>query len=188
MHRWPGNARQERTSFGSLSRSELMSRVRSAGNVTTELKAMALLRRFHLSGWRRHAHCLGNPDFVWRAQKVALFVDGCYWHGHHCGRNMSPKTNAKSWQAKFRRNRSRDRAVTRELRALGWSVVRVWECELRREPLQCARRIKLALHDRGTRKRRKIPAQRGSAVIGAVSPGKPRHFRQRHPAPTLGSH
>jgi DNA mismatch endonuclease (patch repair protein) len=188
MHRWPGNARRERTSFGSLSRSELMARVRSRENATTELKAMTLLRRFRLSGWRRRVRCVGNPDFVWQAQRVALFVDGCYWHGHHCGRNLSPKTNAKSWQAKFRRNRSRDRAVTRELRVLGWSVVRVWECELRREPLQCVRRIKLALHDPEARRRRKIPSQRRGAVFGAVSPGKPRHFSQRHPAPTLGSH
>jgi len=145
MVQWPGNAERQRTSFGELSRSELMSRVKSAGNLTTELRLAALLHANKVAGWRRHTRLLGNPDFVWRAERVALFVDGCYWHGHHCDRNLSPKTNARIWQAKFRRNRRHDLVVTRKLRALGWTVVRIWECELARAPEDCVRRLNLAL-------------------------------------------
>jgi DNA mismatch endonuclease (patch repair protein) len=149
MARWPGNSKRQQTSFGRLSRSQLMSRVKSAGNLTTELTLVRLLHEKRLPGWRRHSRCLGSPDFVWRGQKVAVFVDGCYWHGHDCDRNLSPKTNARTWQAKFRRNRNRDRVVTGKLRASGWSVVRIWECELKRAPMACLQRIRRALHASG---------------------------------------
>jgi len=154
MSRWPGNAKEQRTTFGGLSRSELMSRVRSTGNETTELRLMKLLRKAGLKGWRRHYPLLGRPDFVWTAERVAVFVDGCFWHGHDCGRkNTTPKTNAKAWYEKIERNRVRDRRITRELRRLGWSVVRIWECKLAESPGECIRRIRVIL----TRKRGERP-------------------------------
>src|SRR3954468_15046185 len=101
MSRWPAGAKLQRTTFGGLTRSQLMSRVRSRGNKTTELMAKRLFRINGIKGWRRHAKLIGNPDFIWPSSKVAVFIDGCFWHGHGCGRNLSPKTNAELWQKKI---------------------------------------------------------------------------------------
>lgn len=134
------------TTFGSLTRSELMSRVRSTGNVTTEARMVPLLRTFHLSGWRRQLALPGKPDFAWPSERVALFVDGCFWHGHGCGRNITPKTNAAFWQDKILCNKRRDHRVSRQLRQKGWTVLRVWECTLKRNPKRVVGRIRSALH------------------------------------------
>ncbi len=131
--------------FGGLSRSALMSRVRSRGNKTTELRMVALLRQYGIAGWRRHTKLPGNPDFVWSKLHVALFVDGCFWHGHQCGRNLTPENNAELWEKKFAATRLRDAANARNLRKRGWVVVRVWECALKRAPETCVRRIQSAL-------------------------------------------
>jgi DNA mismatch endonuclease, patch repair protein len=131
--------------FGGLSRSALMSRIRSRGNKTTEQRMVALLRFQGITGWRRHTKLPGNPDFVWSKLRVALFVDGCFWHGHQCGRNLTPKNNAKLWEKKFAATRLRDAANGRILRERGWVVVRVWECVLKSTPDACTRRIRAAL-------------------------------------------
>lgn len=149
MSRWPGNAREECTTFGGLRRDQLMSRVRSTGNQTTEKRMASLFRQTHLSGWRRHQPLPGRPDFVWRSVKVAVFVDGCFWHGHNCGKNVTPKTNARAWREKIDRNKAQDRRVSRKLRRSGWAVIRVWECQLRKNPNRCLMRIKKTLSDRG---------------------------------------
>ena len=113
-------------------RSELMSRVRSRGNRATELRLISLLREHRITGWRRGAPLPGKPDFVFRAEKVAVFVDGCFWHG--CPRHgRIPKTRVTFWTAKLARNAARDREVSRAMRAAGWKVLRVWECALTRE-------------------------------------------------------
>jgi DNA mismatch endonuclease (patch repair protein) len=122
-----------------------MSKVRSTGNATTELRLASLLRKARLSGWRRRRPLTGRPDFVWPQAKAAVFVDGCFWHGHGCGKNIDPKTNAGAWRDKLNRNRTRDRNVTRLLRRSGWAVVRIWECELATSPTHCLTRIKKAL-------------------------------------------
>jgi DNA mismatch endonuclease (patch repair protein) len=145
MSKWPGNAEREHTTFGGLSRSQLMSRVRSTGNATTELRMITLLQKNRLSGWRRHLSILGKPDFTWRKERVVLFIDGCFWHGHDCGRNLAPKTNVEFWREKIERNVARDRAVSRVLRSERWTVLRVWECSLKRNPKRVARRIQRAL-------------------------------------------
>src|SRR5687767_14951176 len=104
------------TSFGGLRRSELMSRVPSIGNQTTELFLLGLLREAGLVGWRRHAPIFGRPDFVWHSLHLAVFVDGCFWHGHRrCHRNLVPVTNRDLWSTKIDRNRRRDRRVSWEL-------------------------------------------------------------------------
>ncbi len=146
MSRWPGDAQQERTSFGNLTRGELMSRVRSTGNQTTEKKLARLLREARLKGWRRHQPLLGRPDFVWRDRKVAVFVDGCFWHGHTC-RNLTPKKNTRAWQDKILRNKTRDRHNNRVLRQQGWKVIRIWECQLTKVPDQCLKRIRRKLEE-----------------------------------------
>lgn len=145
MSKWPGNAKKEHTMFGGLSRSQLMSRVRSTGNKTTEKCLASMLREKGLNGWRRHQSLPGKPDFVWRATKVAVFVDGCFWHGHNCRRNLSPKRNKKAWDNKIKGNRVRDRKVTRQLRQGGWKVVRIWECQLNKSPATCLTRISKAI-------------------------------------------
>lgn len=119
-----------------------MSRVRSAGNATTELRLIALLRGAKVSGWRRNFPLRGKPDFVFPAARLAVFVDGCFWHGHECGRNLTPKRNAGLWREKIEGNRRRDRRAAHYLRARGWHVLRVWECTLRKQPAAVMTRIK----------------------------------------------
>ncbi len=131
----------ERTTLGSLSRSELMSRIRSRGNASTEGRLLHLLRAEGLSGWRRHLPLPGSPDFAWGKEKVAVFVDGCFWHGHDCGKNIKPRRNAQAWERKISGNRKRDRRVDRELRRAGWHVLRIFECQLTKRPDACVRRI-----------------------------------------------
>ena len=113
-------------------RSAMMALVRSSGNATTELRLVSLFRAHGLTGWRRGAPLIGKPDFIFRQEKVAVFVDGCFWHG--CPRHATkPATRAEWWAAKLARNAQRDRTVTRALRASGWTVLRVWECALTRQ-------------------------------------------------------
>lgn len=120
-----------------------MAAIRSRANRDTELKLAALLRAAHVTGWRRHQPLPGRPDFVFRAQRLALFVDGCFWHGcpKH-GRN--PGSNRSYWLPKLRRNRQRDAQVKRRLRASGWAVLRLWEHDLA-QPDRCTARIRRAL-------------------------------------------
>ena len=128
-----------------MSRSELMSRIRGSRNATTELRLASLLRAARLHGWRRHLPLPGKPDFVFRSQRVAVFVDGCFWHGHRCGRNLTARRNARWWREKIARNRDRDRRVERKLRAAGWKVTRIWECALAKRPEYCIQRIRRML-------------------------------------------
>ena len=154
MSRWPGNAQKERTTFGGLRRGELMSRVRSTGTQTTEKRLVFLLRAAGVAGWRRHQLLFGRPDFVWPQHKLAVFVDGCFWHGHDCGRNLTARTNAKAWREKIKRNQVRDCQSDRLLRRHEWSVVRIWECQLARNPSQCVAGIRRAFNRRGQAIRR----------------------------------
>lgn len=146
--KWPPPDKRV-TTFGRLSRSELMSKVKSKGNETTELKLARLLRKEGLKGWRRHLLLPGKPDFTWTRKKVVVFVDGCFWHGHDCGKNITPKTNHEEWASKLKKNRARDQKNSRLLSEKGWTVIRIWECTLRREPLKALNRIRRALNDAG---------------------------------------
>lgn len=118
-------------------RSRNMRAIRSVNNATTERKLRAHLVQSSITGWRvRSSDLPGNPDFVFPTAKVAVFTDGCFWHGcPRCGH--TPKSNPGYWKEKLRRNKSRDRAVNRKLQALGFKVVRFWECEVRRNPRKC---------------------------------------------------
>ena len=115
--------------FTKKKRSEVMAAIRSRGNKDTELKLAAIFRAARIKGWRRRQLLPGKPDFVFRRQRLALFVDGCFWHGcpKH-GRN--PGTNRAYWLPKLRRNKLRDAAVSRELARGGWTVMRFWEHQL----------------------------------------------------------
>ena len=124
--------------FTKEKRSAVMAAIRSRGNRDTEGRMVLLLRAAGLTGWRRHTALPGRPDFVFRAGRVAVFVDGCYWHGcpRHC---RIPKTRTGYWTAKIARNGRRDRQVTRLLRAKRWRVLRVWEHDLARPDRVLAR-------------------------------------------------
>jgi DNA mismatch endonuclease (patch repair protein) len=126
-------------------RSRIMRSNKSHGNFSTELTLMRLLRSDGISGWRRGLPITGRPDFVFRQQRVALFIDGCYWHGCKCRR--LPKKNREYWDAKFRDNRARDKRVTRDLRAAGWRVIRIWEHELKHTPKMVVKLIAQTLND-----------------------------------------
>ncbi len=116
--------------FSREKRRAVMARIRGTGNAATELRLIALLRAHRLTGWRRGSTLPGRPDFVFARAKLAVFVDGCFWHG--CPLHATwPKTNAAFWRAKLLANRARDRAVTRTLRARGWRVLRIWQHALR---------------------------------------------------------
>jgi DNA mismatch endonuclease (patch repair protein) len=120
--------------FTKAKRSAVMSLIRGKGNKDTELRMMALFREHGISGWRRGQVLTGKPDFVFRPERVAVFVDGCFWHGCPKPKHApKPKTRAEWWAAKLERNKVRDRVVTRALRKAGWKVVRVWECDLARK-------------------------------------------------------
>jgi DNA mismatch endonuclease (patch repair protein) len=111
-------------------RSRIMSRIRSQGNRTTELRFIRILRTQKIGGWRRGSELPGRPDFVFRRQRVAVFIDGDFWHGNP-KKYRCPKSNRAYWRAKIRRNRERDREVNRLLRLRGWKVARFWESSLR---------------------------------------------------------
>lgn len=134
--------------FSREKRSEVMSRIRSRGNRDTELALIKVFRKLGITGWRRKQEVFGRPDFVFRAQRVAVFVDGCFWHS--CPRHSNlPSTNAEFWASKLERNRKRDRLVNRALREKGWSVLRIWEHEIADEK-RCASRIARVLRRGGT--------------------------------------
>jgi len=117
--------------FTKRERSQIMRAVKSKGNKSTEERLIHLFKENGIKGWRRNAELPGHPDFVFPNQKVAVFADGCFWHGHNC-RNVTPADHADYWQKKIQRNMARDRRVTRELKKMGWAVVRIWECQIRR--------------------------------------------------------
>jgi DNA mismatch endonuclease (patch repair protein) len=130
--------------FTKAERSAVMSRIRGRGNKATELALMKLFRRHRISGWRRQQPVFGKPDFIFRRERVALFVDGCFWHG--CPRcYCRPKSNRKFWDTKIARNRERDRKVSRELRRLGWRVIRIWEHDVAKQSDPCAKKLRAAL-------------------------------------------
>jgi DNA mismatch endonuclease (patch repair protein) len=117
--------------FSKAKRSEVMSRIRSGGNRDPELRMVSLFRAYGIRGWRRRQRIFGKPDFVFRREKIAVFVDGCFWHGCPQPKHSPlPKNRARWWAEKLSRNKERDRVVTRTLRAQGWRVIRVWECSL----------------------------------------------------------
>lgn len=121
--------------FTQIERSNIMRSVKSSGNKSTELKVITIFRRLKISGWRRNYKLSGKPDIVFPKKKIALFVDGCFWHGHSC-RNTKPRHNKKYWTMKIRRNKARDKKVTKLLQTRGWTVVRFWECQISADRIQ----------------------------------------------------
>ena len=116
--------------FTKEQRCKVMRQVKSNRNKSTELKLITFFKANKIKGWRRNYPLFGKPDFTFPSKKTAVFVDGCFWHGHNC-RNTTPKDNADYWSTKVERNKKRDEEVNKTLEQKGWTVVRVWECELK---------------------------------------------------------
>ncbi|MGB4063329.1 MAG: very short patch repair endonuclease [Azonexus sp.] len=149
--------------FEPAKRSLVMSRIQGKGNRSTELALADVFKRERITGWRRHvalrpwlspgdraaATPLSKgrisvvPDFLFRAAKLAVFVDGCFWHGcsEHC---RKPDHNSEFWAKKLSGNVARDQRATRALEAAGWTVVRVWEHELK-DMTQVLKRLRAQL-------------------------------------------
>jgi len=113
-------------------RSEHMSRVRSTGNRSTELAVESALQEAGIKGWIKHPSAmLGRPDFYLPDCRLAVFVDGCFWHAcPHCCRR-TPASRSEFWSQKIEANRRRDNRIRRRLRSEGYHVMRVWEHEVR---------------------------------------------------------
>ena len=128
--------------------SALMSRIR-AKNTTPELILRRALRLAGLKGYRLHfAKVPGRPDITFVGPKVAVFVHGCFWHGCPYCRPRRPKTHKGFWNDKLDRNKVRDRRKSKALRAAGWRVVTIWECQVERDPDRQAGRVARALEGR----------------------------------------
>ena len=119
--------------FSPEKRSSVMRRVKSK-DTSPELKVRRLLTRMGV-GYRLHRKDLpGKPDVVMAGRKLAIFVHGCFWHGHDCARGARvPKANRDYWESKVGRNRARDVEHRTALEARGWRVLTLWECELKDE-------------------------------------------------------
>ena len=148
--------------FSKAKRSDVMSRIRSRGNRDTELALIRVFREHRITGWRRHIEVRVKkqstsprpspqsgegvalrvrPDFVFPKLRMAVFVDGCFWHWcpRHCNQ---PANNRAFWKGKLTANKRRDLLVTRTLQRAGWRVLRIWEHELaRKNGMRLLRRI-----------------------------------------------
>jgi len=117
--------------FDKDKRSAVMRSVKSSKNKSTELKLIQYFKSQKVTGWRRNYPIFGFPDFAFPKKRIVIYTDGCFWHGHDC-RNTHPKENADFWNKKRARNQQRDLHVTEQLSAKGWTVIRLWECELKK--------------------------------------------------------
>ena len=114
---------------------EHRSRVMRAIKSRDTAPEMAVRRLVHAMGYRYRLHrkdLPGKPDLAFPSRKMAIFVHGCFWHGHTCRRgDRQPKTNAAYWATKIQRNRERYQRQTTQLCCEGWRVLTVWECQTR---------------------------------------------------------
>ena len=113
-------------------------------------KPEILVRKFLFSrGFRyrlNHPRLPGHPDLVLRKYRTVIFVNGCFWHGHEgCRYATKPQSNSEFWEAKIKRNQHRDEVTAAHLEALGWTVITIWECELRGKDAAHTRIDRLAI-------------------------------------------
>ena len=140
-------------------RSWVMSRIRKTDS-KPEIALRKALWAAGVRGWRLRAKLPGTPDVVFSRVRLAVFVDGCFWHGcPHCA-IPTPRSNRSYWEPKIERNKARDVRVRRKLNALGWSVLRLREHQIVRAPEGCARRVQ-----------RRIAAAASSAVCISTGSG-----------------
>lgn len=106
-----------------------------------------IVRRFlHSRGYRYRLHpkaLPGRPDIVMPGRKIAIFVHGCFWHGHDCGKGNAPKSRLDYWGPKLEANRDRDARQAHELEELGWTVMTIWQCETKEASILAAKILPL---------------------------------------------
>ena len=145
--------------FGDVTKvdSGRMRAVKGKGNRTTELAFRLTLVRAGIKGWKMHPKAVpGKPDFYFPAERVAVFTDGCFWHGcQRCGH--VPKANNPFWAAKIHRNRERDAEKVAALAELGVRALRLWEHELKEDLSGCITRLRALLG--GLEKQEGTPAR-----------------------------
>ena len=126
-------------------RSYNMSQIRSK-NTKPEVRLRKLLWLCGMRGYRLNAKLPGKPDIVFARAKLAIFIDGCFWHGcPSCGDGRAPSSNTLYWSEKRRKNQERDARRTRELEEMGWTVLRLWEHEVLKESEESVARIERLL-------------------------------------------
>lgn len=111
-------------------RSRIMSAV-GVRNTSAELQARAILKRLRYRFTTQGMSLAGRPDIVFRKRKKVIFIHGCFWHGHRCRKGRLPKSRLGYWRPKIDANKRRDRRNIAHLRSTGWSVLIVWQCQLR---------------------------------------------------------
>ena len=116
-----------------------MSLVKGRNNLATEVRLSRIFRQHGIVGWRRQLKIFGKPDFVFPGPQLAVFVDGCFWHGCRLHRTI-PENNRLFWKNKIEQNKKRDRIVKRELKIKKWGVLRIWQHELD-EPEKIAKKV-----------------------------------------------
>lgn len=139
-------------------RSQMMRTVRGEGNKSTELRFRLGLVRSGINGWTvRPKGLIGNPDFYFPRARLAVFVDGCFWHGcPRCGH--IPKKNTSFWETKIHLNKLRDREKARALRSREIVVLRFWEHEVKKSVDECVRRVRDARSKAIEKKNRRVVA------------------------------
>jgi DNA mismatch endonuclease (patch repair protein) len=110
-------------------RSKNMSNIKSK-NTSLEVRVRSYLHRKGFR-YRIHAQLPGKPDLVFPKKKIVVFINGCFWHGHDCESYKIPATNTIFWSEKIKKNKARDILNIKKLEASGWSVITVWQCELK---------------------------------------------------------
>lgn len=147
-------------------RSERMSRIRNKTNRSTETTVATRLSEANVDGWILNDRSVtGCPDFHFPAEKIAIFVDGCFWHGCPRCRRRVPRNNRAFWLKKIDDNRRRDNRVRRALRARGYKVFRVWEHEARSGAW--VNRVLRAIQERDIGER--FASSRSDAASGAAT-------------------
>jgi len=159
-----GDGRQTMDMFARGVRSRIMRAVKGRGT-GAEAKLRLLLAQFQIRFREQATELPGRPDFVNDRLRIALFIDGDFWHGRWWRRGgRLPVANREYWVQKLRRNRQRDRTTDRLLRRHRWIVVRIWESDLTKKPELVAERIQAVL-----RRRRRQRLQRSD---GRPAPGR----------------
>ena len=123
--------------FSPEKRSWMMSRIRGT-NTKIDLKMKAILSQTKYK-YEMYPKMFGNPDFVIRRKKIAIFCDGDFWHGYKYHEKKKP--TKKFWKEKIEGNMRRDKRISRTLRRKGWSVIRIWEHDIEKNPEKCERKI-----------------------------------------------
>lgn len=137
--------------FAPEKRHKIMQNVKTK-NTAPEIKLRSLL---HKNGFRFRVNrkdLPGKPDIVLPKYRAVIFVHGCFWHGHDCPRGQRPQTNADFWNQKIDRNVIRDKSDVSLLESLGWRVLIVWECEIKKknEAVLLSRVKEFLLHSTNT--------------------------------------